>query len=192
MKLQIKPLTSKRWRDVATLFGPSDAYGHCWCTWWRQPGSAFDAGCANGGAGNRELLRQLTNEGRVAGLLGYLDGAPVGWVSVAPLHEFGRILRSPTLKPRGSVAADDWAIVCFWIPREHRGKGVATELLAGAIAHARAQGARRLEAYPIPTDGAHRDGSSLFTGTLKMFTSAGFSVARQRKEARPVVELMLA
>lgn len=192
MTLGIKPLTSQRWQDVATLFGPSGAYGHCWCTWWRQPGSAFDAGCANGGAGNHDLLRELTDDGRVPGLIGYLDGAPVGWVSVAPLDQFGRILRSPTLKPDGSVTAGDWAIVCFWIPRAYRGQGVATELLSGAIAYAREKGARRLEAYPIPTDGAHRDSSSLFTGTLGMFTTAGFSVARQRKAARPVVELMLA
>ena len=187
----VRPLTSERWEDVATLFGPSGAYGHCWCTWWRQPGSQFDAGCAHGGAGNRDLLRSLTDDGRVPGLIGYLDEQPIGWVSVAPLSEFGRVLRSPTLKPSDEVRPDDWAIVCFWIPRAHRGRGIARELLDAAVAHARSSGARRVEAYPIPTDGARRESSGLFTGTLGMFTDAGFTVARSRKESRPVVELRL-
>jgi GNAT superfamily N-acetyltransferase len=193
--LRVEPLTPELWPDLEALFGSSGAYAHCWCTWWRQSGADFDAGCRRGGSANRELLRRLTADGRIPGLIAYRDAEPIGWVSVAPRAEFGRILRSPTLKPhpaehRGEDEAT-WAIVCFWIPRAHRGQGVATALLRAAVERARTAGARRVEAYPIPTDGGRRDSSGLFTGTLGMFEKAGFTVARQRKPTRPVVELRL-
>ena len=195
MTLEVHPLTPERWPDFESLFGRSGAYAHCWCTWWRQPGADFDAGCRNGGAGNRDVLMRLTDEGRTPGLIGYRDGVPIGWVSVAPRAEFGRVLRSPNLKPEAGEpkpeANGTWAVVCFWIPRKHRGQGVATDLLAAAVERARSSGARRVEAYPIPTAGKRHDSSGLFTGTLGMFTAAGFSVVRERKASRPVVALEL-
>lgn len=190
MRLTVEPLTAERWDDLLALFGPSGAYGNCWCTWWRQTGAQFGAGCAERGAGNRALLRRLTDEGRQPGLIGYRDGRPVGWVSVAPLDEFGRILRSPTLKPE-RILPDTWAIVCFFIPRAHRRSGVAGALLRAAVETARAGGATRLEAYPIDTGGGEQDAAGLFTGTLAMFTSAGFREVRRRSARQPVAALEL-
>lgn len=190
MTLAVRPLTAERWEDLVALFGPSGAYGNCWCTWWRQTGAQFGAGCADRGAGNRALLRRLTDERRRPGLIGYRDERPVGWVSVAPLEEFGRILRSPTLKPERPLP-ETWAIVCFFIPRAERGSGVATELLRAAVEAAREAGAARLEAYPVDTAGGRHDAAGLFTGTLGMFTAAGFSEVRRRSERQPVVALEL-
>lgn len=192
MNLDVRPLTPDRWDDLIALFGPSGAYGNCWCTWWRQTGSEFSAGCANRGAGNRALLERLTDADQRPGLLGYRDGRPVGWVSVAPLDEFGRILRSPTLKPeRGSMTAGTWVIVCFYIPKPERGSGVATELLAAAVAYARGEGATSVEAYPIDTHGRRADSAGLFTGTLSMFEAAGFNEVRRRSAHQPVVAIAL-
>jgi GNAT superfamily N-acetyltransferase len=188
MVLDIQPLTPDRWDDLVALFGANGAYGNCWCTWWRQTGSDFGAGCANRGAGNRALLERLTDAGHRPGLLGYRDGRPVGWVSVAPLDEFGRILRSPTLKPEaGAVTTGTWAIVCFYIPKAERGSGVAVQLLEAAVAFARESGATNIEAYPIDTDGRRTDSAGLFTGTLSMFQAAGFGEVRRRSAHQPVV-----
>lgn len=188
MALDVRPLTPDRWDDLVALFGANGAYGNCWCTWWRQTGSDFGAGCANRGAGNRSFLQRLTDAGQRPGLLGYRDRRPVGWVSVAPLDQFGRILRSPTLKPeRPTVPPGTWAIVCFYIPKAERGSGVATELLHAAVEFARSAGATRLEAYPIDTNGRPADSAGLFTGTLSMFASAGFSEVRRRSAHQPVV-----
>jgi GNAT superfamily N-acetyltransferase len=130
----------------------------------------------------------------VPGLIGYQDGNPVGWVSVAPRAEYGRIVRSPLLGPgRGQAAKEPtiWAVVCFWMPNAERGKGVASALLDPAIDHARTQGARTLEAYPIDAGGAHRPSANLFTGTLSMFVKAGFSEIERRRGTRPIVRLAL-
>lgn len=189
----VHPLTAERWPDLERLFGPQGAYSSCWCTWWRQAASAFDAGCHNGGAGNRALLHSLAEAGDEPGLIAYRGGQPIGWVSVSPRPEFGRILRSRLVGPAPDEAADPgtWAVVCFWMPRSERGRGLATALLQAAIAHARARGARFLEAYPADARGEHRPSSALFTGPLSMYLSAGFREIERRSPNRPIVRLSL-
>ncbi|MGZ4596191.1 MAG: hypothetical protein ACXV3V_04625, partial [Actinomycetes bacterium] len=96
----VRPVGPAQWPQLAAFFGPSGAYSGCWCMWWRRTSAEFDAGCLDGATGNRAALQRLTADGRVPGLLAYDGDAPVGWVSVAPRPEFGRVLRSPALKPR--------------------------------------------------------------------------------------------
>jgi len=191
--LAVHPLTRERWPDLLRLFGPSGAYSNCWCAFQRVTGREFSAGCGDRGAGNRALLRRLTDQGRTPGLIGYRGGEPVGWVSVGPRPEFGRIVRSPITRLDAEEAADAsvWSVVCFYIPRAHRGAGVGRELLAGAIEHARRSGASSVEGYPIDTRGARAQGSTVFTGTLQFFLDAGFEVAAERLARRPVVRRRL-
>ncbi|MEO8252714.1 MAG: GNAT family N-acetyltransferase, partial [Chloroflexota bacterium] len=76
-----------------------------------------------------------------------------------------------------------WSVVCFWIPRKERGKGVATALLEAAVSLARERGAAALEAYPVDTADGRKPATYLFTGTLAMFLRAGFrEVDRPRGE----------
>lgn len=191
--LRIHPLTHERWPDLLRLFGPNGAYSNCWCAFQRVSGREFSAGCSNRGAGNRALLRRLTDEGRSPGLIGYREGEPVGWVSVGPRPEFGRILRSPITRLDVDEAADAsvWSVVCFFIPRAHRGAGVGRALLAGAVEHARQSGASVLEGYPVDTRGARVQGSTVFTGALDLFLAAGFEIAEVRLARRPVVRRRL-
>jgi GNAT superfamily N-acetyltransferase len=187
-------LTPERWGDLERLFGPNGAYSNCWCTFQRVSGREFSAGCANRGAGNRALLRSLTNEGRQPGLIAYRDGDPVGWVSVGPRPEFGRILRSPIAKLDAEEKADAsvWSIVCFYIPRRLRGGGIGRALVAEAVAHAHRAGARLVEAYPVDTAGARVPGISAYTGTVALFRRAGFRRRPSRGTAgRPVMQLPL-
>ena len=187
--LDVRPVTSDRWEELAAFFGPSGGFSHCWCTWWRQTGAEFSAGLTDGGAGNRALLHSLVEVGSEPGLLAYRDGRPVGWVSVAPRPQYGRILRSRRIGPQPEEASDErvWSVVCFWIPRRERGKGVATALLTGAMERARARGARILEAYPVDTAGGRHPSANLFTGTLSMFLGAGFREVERPHGAQLVV-----
>ena len=192
--IDVRPVDPEHWQQLADFFGPSGAYAGCWCAWWRCTAAEFDAGCRDGHGGNRAVLHDLTTEGHRPGLLAYEGGEPVGWVSVSPRTEFGRVLRSPNLKPSGpnrgeASDAGVWAVVCLWVPRAHRGRGVARAMLAAAVEHARASGARALEGYPVDV-AARVPAADIFTGTLPMFLEAGFSeVAPRPGGSRVVVRL---
>jgi len=187
--IEIHPVTADRWEDLATFFGPSGGFSHCWCTWWRQTSAEFSHGVEEEGKANRSLMHEIVEAGAEPGLLAYREGTPVGWISVAPRPQYGRILRSRRIGPQAEDADDErvWSVVCFWIPRTERGKGVANELLKGAVAHAKERGARHLEAYPVDTAGGRTSAANLFTGTLAMFQRAGFHEVDRPRGSQLVV-----
>jgi GNAT superfamily N-acetyltransferase len=191
VEVTVRPVTAKRWDDFVAFAGPSGLYSGCWCTYFRRKGSDFEDGCRNKGAGNRQFLSAFTHAGGVPGLLGYGDdGEPVGWVSVGPRDDFGRILRSPKLRPADHRGDEEvWSIVCFYIARSARRTGVATALLEAASSYAIDQGADVVEAYPVDTAGARRPSAELYTGTVDLFRRAGFTEAFRRSPRRPVMRL---
>jgi GNAT superfamily N-acetyltransferase len=182
MGYDVHPVTPQRWDDLLDLFGPNGGYGNCWCMWWRVPQREFN------GERNRAGLERLVGEGREPGLLAYSQDRPVGWVAVAPLNEFGRVLRSRTLKPAPDDPVDQiWSINCFVIRRESRRSGVASALLDAAVAHAAEHGARFVEGYPVDTNGAQLPSAELYTGTLEMFHRSGFREVEGRIGKRSLV-----
>lgn len=184
---RIEPVTPDRWDDLVELFGDNGAYANCWCIWWRVSAAAFDR------MDKRPAMAALVADGAEPGLLAYADGGrPVGWVSVAPREEFGRVLRSPILKP----VDDDgpvWSVVCFYIPRAGRGQGVGHALLGGAVDHARTRGASIVEGYPVDPGRKSYDAAGVYTGTVPMFEKAGFvEVVRRRPDSRVIMRKAVA
>jgi ribosomal protein S18 acetylase RimI-like enzyme len=185
MKLETLPLTKSRWPDLVELFnrpGASIVRG-CWCMYYRKSG-------ASGGPGavNKRAMKSVVDRGEVPGLIGYEEGRPVGWVSLGPREEYEKLRRSPVMKP-----VDDkpvWSIVCFFVDRQARGRGVAEQLLDAAVAYARARGVRLLEAYPVDKpEASHPD--FMFFGAKSMYDRAGFKEVARRKQTRPVVRKTL-
>jgi len=181
MSLIIEPVTPQRWRDLVALFGERGAYSGCWCMYFRQSSEEFRTGA---GQPNRRALQRLVRGERIPGLLAYLDGEPVGWVSVAPRPEFSRVERSRTTKPIDDEPV--WSIVCFYIDRGHRGRGVATALLDGAVKHAARNGARIVEGYPLDREGKIPS-TEAYYGTIGMFRDAGFTEVARRSDVRPIM-----
>lgn len=180
MKLEVLPLTKGRWSDLVDLFnrpGGSIVRG-CWCMFYRRSGGVGE------GSRNRKALRALVDRGNVPGLIGYENGSPVGWISLGPREDYGKLQRSPVMKP-----VDDkrvWSIVCFYVDPRARGRGVSEALLRGAIDFARSKGARLLEAYPVDKgERSHPD--FMFFGAKLMYDRAGFKEVARRRETRPVV-----
>lgn len=183
--VETHPLTSDRWGDLEGLFGPQGAYSGCWCMWWRVKSSEFGEEV---GAGLKNRFFDLVSSGGRPGLLAYDDGTPVGWISLGPREEFGRLQRSPKLGPIDDEPV--MAIVCFYIPRQRRRRGIGRTLLRAAIEQAERDGYRTAEGYPIDTASADRPGASVFTGTLDLFLSEGFSEVA-RRGGRPIVRRSL-
>jgi GNAT superfamily N-acetyltransferase len=173
--LEIRPLTAETWDALAALFSQGGDPKWCWCTYWRVPGSSWSTATPDG---NGRLLRRLTDaSGVTPGLVALRDGEAVGWISLGPREDYERLERSRTIPqlPGGEV----WSIVCFVVGRRARRTGVARALLKAAVDHARASGAKVLEAYPVRTGGQRIASASAYTGTLGMFERAGFKVASE-------------
>lgn len=180
-RFEARPVTPERWADLRQLFD-RPIVRTCFCQFYRK------AGDTGPGPRNREAMKALVDNGTVPGLIGYEDGVPVAWVSLAPRPQFSRLQRSRLLRP-----VDDrpvWSIVCFFVPREARGRGLARKMLGVAIDYARSHGARLVEGYPVETQGRD-DPESLFVGTSSMFAAAGFRVVARRKPTRPMMRRAL-
>ena len=179
--LRFHPLTPDRWGDFETLFGPSGAYGGCWCMWPRLRRKEFDA---NSGAENKEAMKEAVDSGEEPGLLAYRGGEPVAWVALAPREWLAHLERSRTLK-----RVDDrpvWSIVCFVVDKRVRGRGMMTKLLAAAVEQARRHGATIVEGYPVEPKGA-LSGYSGYTGIVSTFRKAGFVEVARRSERQPIM-----
>jgi len=189
--VDIRPLTSDTWPDLADLFEQGGDPRWCWCQFYRVRGLDWSNSSADG---NRERLARLTRDGPPPGLVGYQDGRAVGWVSLAPRPAYDRLTHARLLAP-----VDDkpvWSIVCFVVSRSARGKGVAKALLDGAIGWAKGQGATILEAYPSDVKGRKVPAANLYHGSLSMFEDAAFAVVARRQfnkttPVRPIVRLDL-
>lgn len=175
------PASLDRLGDLETVLDDCAEGRHCSCAWWRRPNADYRAGR---GAGNREWLRALVAEGPPPGILGYVGGEPAGWCSVAPRAAFDRLARARALAPIDAQPV--WSINCFIVRKAHRRKGLAGRLLEAAVAYAADQGAELVEGYPVDRAKAGA-GAQLYTGTLGMFRSAGFSECARRLPMRPIV-----
>jgi GNAT superfamily N-acetyltransferase len=183
----VHPATPERWPDIEAIFkakGCSVARG-CWCMYYRKSGSRgpLPPGITNAQA-NRAELKALVDAGPPPGLIGYRGSVPIGWVSIGPRVQYAKLERSPVMKP-----VDDrpvWSVICFVVPAEHRGQGIAQALLDGAIAYAKEQGATLIEAYPVDKSARSKDDQMWF-GAKSMYDGTGFKEVARRKPWRPIV-----
>jgi GNAT superfamily N-acetyltransferase len=181
-RLVCHPLTPDHWADFETLFGERGACGGCWCTFWRQPRSAFDA---NKGDGNRRLMLDIVTDGPPPGLLGYLGGEPVGWCAVASREEYPALARSRVLQP-----VDDkpvWSVSCLFVRKDQRRKGLSVQLLRAAVEHVKAEGGTVVEGYPVEPKKDEVPAAFAWTGLASAFRAAGFREVARRSDTRPIM-----
>jgi len=122
-----------------------------------------------------------------SGLVAYLDGEPVGWCAVEPRTAYQGLLRVYRVpwQGRDEDKSDStvWAITCFVVRAGFRKRGISYALARAALEHARAAGARAVEAYPmLAEDGAEIIWGEIHVGTRSVFAAAGF-----REVSRPGV-----
>jgi GNAT superfamily N-acetyltransferase len=185
-QLTIKPLTHQEWPDFVQLFEEHGIQNGCWCMYWR--GKRADCHRLFG-EGNKQAFKKIVDGGSVPGILAYLDRQPVGWCSIAPRQEFTVLERSPTLK-----RVDDqpvWAIVCFFVSKPYRQKGLTSTLIKEAIKYARDHGGKIVEAYPLKTEITKMLPYERFMGIESTFTRLGFQVVARRSDRRPVMRYFL-
>lgn len=175
MTVEIRDLVPSLWPDYVKLFGKNGACGGCWCMTWRIERGERWADLK--GPPARRRMQRLISRGEAHGVLGYVDGEPVGWCAYGKRADFPRLDRAP------SLACDDadqvWSVPCFFVKNGFRGQGVATALLAGALKRMRQRGARLAEGYPVKPArlGEPTPAAFAWTGTRPLFAKAGFTLA---------------
>jgi len=122
-----------------------------------------------GEAEERSRMEQLVAGAMPIGVLANDGEVPVGWCSIASRETYAKLERSRGMPRETAPETPNWTVLCFFVPRSHRGKGVSHSLLRGAVADAHAAGARVVEGYPSGSAGissTHRGHSSVFAGLL--------------------------
>lgn len=181
-----RPLTPETFPDLETLFGKpgGSIVRGCWCMYYRQTGKDSNLD----GPRNKQLFCELVDAGTRPGLIGYVDGEPVGWISLGPREEYLKLRRSPVMKPVDDTEV--WSIVCTYVAKSDRGQGVQHKLLAAAVDWARDQGVRMLEAYPVDREGRSSP-DSMFFGSRSLYERAGFHEVVRRSPTRVVMRRAL-
>ncbi len=181
--LEFQPVTRERWNDVAQLFGERGACGGCWCMYWRLSHSVYEK---NKGIGNKKAFKKLVNSNGTPGLLAYVHGQPAGWCSFGPREDFQRLAGSRIFE-----RVDDrpvWSIVCFFIARPYRRKGLSVALLKAVVEYAGSRGANIVEGYANdPADRISPD-TFVYTGLASTFRKAGFVEVARRSKTRPIMQ----
>lgn len=171
--IEIVPLTIDRFDDLADLFRSTPVASMCWCMYWRLASSEFSSRRV---VELREALRNLAAGEPTPGLLAYLDGRAVGWISVGPRTDYARLERSRTIRPIDDQPV--WSVVCFVVSRTARGRGVAGALLEAAVTYAGDHGARIVEGYPVDPGTATLPSGAGYTGLRSTFERAGFAAVK--------------
>lgn len=187
VKVEVYPATDERWKDIQLLFGDKGAYAGCWCMFWRLDRADFKK---MKGEGTKAVLKGMTSNNDVAGLLAYVDGNPIGWCSISPRKDYAALENSRILK-----RIDDkpvWSIVCFFVAKPFRSKGIMSELLHGAVNYATQKGAEIIEGYPIDLQTNKLAGQKLnsysgYMGIASVFRDAGFVKVADASETQLIM-----
>ncbi len=184
-RLEFRPLTSELWPDLESLFGERGACAGCWCMWWRLERSQWKM---QRGELNRKAMKGIVDSGEVPGLLAYADGKPVGWCSVAPREAFPALERSRSLRPIDDQPV--WSVVCFFVAKPFRRRGITVKLLEQVVEYVRSRGGKVVEGYPDrpPKSGAD---AWFYMGLASAFLKAGFVEVARPSKTRSIMRYQL-
>jgi len=155
--------------------------------WWRLKRSAFEK---QKGAANKRALRKIVDSGPPPGILAYAGGEPVGWCAVGPRDTYPVLENSRILKRVDATPV--WSVVCLFVRKDWRRKGVTVRLLEAAAEFARKNGATLIEGYPVEPKKPDMPAAFAWTGLASGFRKAGFVEVARRSPTRPVMRRILA
>jgi GNAT superfamily N-acetyltransferase len=170
--LDVRPLAADTWADFARLVDKHNGvWGGCWCL-------GFHAEGARRGGHRRAAKEGRVRDGTAHAALVYEGGECVGWCQFGSVEELPRIKRRRAYEA-GEVPAAEWRITCFFVDKDHRGQGVASVALGGALGEIARLGGGLVESFPEDITGRRTSGGFLHNATTSIFERHGFSRERQ-------------
>lgn len=152
-ELTVRSLSEATWPAYASLIERHNGvWGGCWCM-------AFHEGTpeeANTFVCKRDRKLRRVRDGSAHAAVVFDGEVAVGWC------QYGR---APEIRPQnkfkrkylpGVEREPDWRIMCFFVDRKYRGKGVSSMALDGVMEAIAKEGGGLVEAYPENVDGRRR------------------------------------
>jgi GNAT superfamily N-acetyltransferase len=131
-------------------------------------------------ADKKESLKNYVAHQNPVGLLCFDHSEAIAWCSIAPRESYRELSGDTSL-------ANVWSLVCFFIKREYRQKGITEELIRQSIQYAKDSGAKYVEAYPVdPESPSYR-----FMGFKPIFDKLGFELRHKAGQRRYVMTVEL-
>ena len=193
VSVEVHPATPERWNDLVTVFGrrgrdPS----WCWCQLFMRTSEVGPAESVN----NRMALQQeIRDAGVPPGVIAYVDDRPVGWSRLGPRDYFPGVRGNRALvRVLPDLDASVWWVTCFVVDSRHRRAGIGGALLQADVEFARDHGASAVEGHPVDVSALKAtkvSGSAIYTGTVALFTAAGFVEVGRTAPTRPVMRRAL-
>jgi GNAT superfamily N-acetyltransferase len=100
------------------------------------------------------------------------------------------VLERSRLLKRGDVAPV-WSVVCFFVSKTFRGKGVTTVLLRAAVEYAGQHGTRIVEGYPIAPRTPRIPAVFAWTGLASAFQQASCVAVERRSDTRLIMRYVI-
>jgi GNAT superfamily N-acetyltransferase len=186
-EIKFAELTHDKWDDIEKLFGPKGACAGCWCMWWKLSKSQFEK---QKGEKNKKAFKKIVHSNHVPGIIAYYKNEPIGWCAIEPRASFKRLKTSRILQPVDKQQV--WSIVCFFIKKEFRRKGVSAELIKAAVKFAQKRKAKIIEGYPLDlSEKEDYPDTFAYHGTMSSFEAAGFKEVLRRSDTRPIMRLYI-
>jgi GNAT superfamily N-acetyltransferase len=194
--IRVVPASEASCEELLAVFGDRGSSATCFCQRYKlHPGEAFSKVPREE---RRERLRQQARCGdgaadTTSGLVAFLGGEPVGWCAVEPRPAYfglARVYRVPW-EGRDEDRADEsvWSVTCVLVRAGFRGRGIAYTLATGAVEHARARGARALEAYPYRSEVGEITWDEIHPGNESIFAAAGMREVTRPGKRRVVMRI---
>ncbi len=194
--IRVVPANEASWEDLQAEFGGRGSARYCQCQRYKlAPRESFSSFPA---AERGRRLREQTNPATAAaettaGLVAYLDDEPVGWCAVEPRTAYPgllRVYRTPW-EGRDEDKTDStvWAVTCVFVRAGFRKRGIAYALAEAAVAHAKARGARALEAYPMRSEAGSITWDEIHVGAQSIFDAAGMAEVSRPGIRRAVMRI---
>ncbi len=171
-RLRTAPLDSSTWPDFAALVERNNGvWGGCWCMGFHSEGVNDRDRTPEQNRADKECR---VAEGRAHAALVFDGDTCVGWC------QFGSPDELPRIKSRRAYEAEPtelphWRITCFYVDKGHRGEGVASAALAGALRRSPSSAAERWRASPRMSRAARSPARSCTTRRSRCSSSRASS-----------------
>lgn len=183
-RLRTAPLDSSTWPDFAALVERNNGvWGGCWCMGFHPEGVTDRDRTPERNRADKECR---VAEGRAHAALVFDGDICVGWCQFGSPDELPRI-KSRRAYEAEATALPQWRITCFYVDKGHRGEGIASAALAGALKEIALLGGGTVESFPEDVEGRKVSRSFLHNATLALFEQQGFERMRRIGKNRWVV-----